>query len=83
MIFINGAGGDLGACDYGWMMGTALGTGGFYPLYGGLVFRLVRVCILSWRPVDGIPYRMKRASYIPIFIAAATTVAVELAQEYH
>lgn len=80
MIFINGLGAILGPVITGWMMGTALGPGGFYLFTAVLFFALAvyasyRATVRPAIPAD------ETGNYIPIY-PAATTVAVELAQEY-
>lgn len=79
LVFINGLGAILGPIITGWMMGTALGPGGFYlftaalfaVLAGYATFRAFRRPSV---PVD------ETGSYVPIS-ATATGMAVEYAQE--
>ena len=79
MIFINGLGAILGPVITGWMMGTALGPGGFY-LFTAILFVALSVyaAYRSTRraavPVDS------TASYVPIY-ASVTSVGLEYAQE--
>ncbi|MCZ4367229.1 MFS transporter [Sulfitobacter dubius] len=80
MLFINGLGAVLGPVITGWMMGTALGPGGFY-LFTAVLFAAL-AGYASYRktqraavPVD------ETGNYVPIY-PSATAVAVEIAQEY-
>jgi MFS family permease len=80
MLFINGLGAILGPVITGWMMGTALGPGGFY-LFTAVLFAVLaiygtyRATVRPAIPADD------TGNYIPIY-PAATTLAVELAQEH-
>jgi len=80
MLFINGLGAILGPVITGWMMGTALGPGGFY-LFTAVLFAVLaiygtyRATVRPAIPAD------ETGNYIPIY-PAATTLAVELAQEH-
>ncbi|QFT59682.1 putative MFS-type transporter YcaD [Sulfitobacter sp. THAF37] len=80
LIFINGLGAILGPVITGWMMGTALGPGGFY-LFTTILFAIL-AAYAAYRatrrpavPVD------ETGSYVAIY-PTATSVAVEYAQEY-
>ena len=80
MVFINGLGAILGPVITGWLMGTALGPGGFYLFTGVLFFALAayaayRATQRAAKSAD------ETGSYVPIY-ASATSVAVEYAQEY-
>ena len=80
LIFINGLGAILGPIITGWMMGTALGPGGFYLFTGILFAALVfyasyRSTVRSTVPVD------ETGSFVPMG-PTRTTVSLELAQEY-
>ena len=80
MVFINGLGAILGPIITGWLMGTALGPGGFYLFTAILFFVLAgyaayRATQRAAKPVD------ETGNYVPIY-ASATPVAVEYAQEY-
>lgn len=80
LIFINGLGAILGPIITGWMMGTALGPGGFYLFTGVLFAALVvyagyRSTVRSTVPVD------ETGSYVPMG-PTRTTISLELAQEY-
>jgi len=80
MVFINGLGAILGPIITGWLMGTALGPGGFYLFTAILFFVLAgyaayRATQRAAKPVD------ETGNYVPIS-ASATPVAVEYAQAY-
>lgn len=80
MVFINGLGAILGPVITGWLMGTALGPGGFYLFTAVLFFALAayaayRATQRAAKSAD------ETGSYVPIY-ASATSVAVEYAQEY-
>jgi MFS family permease len=80
MVFINGLGAILGPIITGWLMGTALGPGGFYLFTAILFFVLAayatyRATQRAAKPAD------ETGNYVPIY-ASATSVAVEYAQEY-
>lgn len=80
LIFINGLGAILGPIITGWMMGTALGPGGFYLFTAVLFFVLAGYAIYrstqrAAKPVE------ETGNYVPIS-ASATSVALEYAQEY-
>ncbi len=80
LIFINGLGAILGPIITGWLMGTALGPGGFY-LFTGVLF-VVLAFYAAYRstqraavPVD------ETGNFVPMN-SSATAVAMEIAQEY-
>jgi MFS family permease len=80
LIFINGLGAILGPMITGWMMGTSLGPGGFYlftaVLFGAMiVYAGYRSTVRSTLPNE------ETGSYVPMG-PTATTVAMEIAQEY-
>ncbi|MGJ8628306.1 MAG: MFS transporter [Sulfitobacter sp.] len=80
MVFINGLGAILGPIITGWLMGTALGPGGFYLFTAVLFFVLAgyamyRATQRAAKPID------ETGNYVPIS-ASATSVALEYAQEY-
>ncbi|MEQ6204261.1 MFS transporter [Sulfitobacter sp. HNIBRBA2951] len=80
LIFINGLGAILGPIITGWMMGTALGPGGFYLFTGVLFAALIfyagyRSTVGETVPVD------ETGSYVPMG-PTRTTISLELAQEY-
>ncbi|KEJ90232.1 MFS transporter [Sulfitobacter donghicola] len=80
LIFINGLGAILGPMITGWIMGTSLGPGGFYlftaVLFGGIIlYAGYRSTVRSALPAED------TGSYVPM-PPTATTVAVEIAQEY-
>tara|TARA_R110002094_G_scaffold20472_3_gene31967 strand:- start:1013 stop:2287 length:1275 start_codon:yes stop_codon:yes gene_type:complete len=80
MVFINGLGAILGPVITGWLMGTALGPGGFYLFTGVLFF--VLAAYAAYRATQRAAKSAdKTGSYVPI-LASATSVAVEYAQEY-
>ena len=80
MIFINGLGAILGPIITGWMMGTALGPGGFY-LFTAVLFGALAIYASYRATVRPALSAEETGSYVPIY-PAATTVAVEIAQEY-
>lgn len=80
LIFINGLGAILGPVITGWMMGTALGPGGFYVFTGILFAALViyagyRSTVRATVPVD------ETGSFVPMG-PTRTTISLEFAQEY-
>jgi MFS family permease len=80
LIFINGLGAITGPIITGWLMGTALGPGGFY-LFTALLFVALAV-YAAYRATQraAVPVS-ETGNYVPIY-ASATPVAVEIAQEY-
>lgn len=80
LIFINGLGAITGPVITGWMMGTALGPGGFY-LFTALLFIMLAL-YAAYRATQraAVPVS-ETGNYVPIY-ASATPVAVEIAQEY-
>jgi MFS family permease len=80
MVFINGLGAILGPIITGWMMGTALGPGGFYLFTAVLFFALAAYAAYRATRRAGVPVD-ETSNYVPIY-ASATAVAVEYAQEY-
>ncbi|MGC1495627.1 MAG: MFS transporter [Sulfitobacter sp.] len=80
MIFINGLGAILGPVITGWMMGTALGPGGFYLFTAVLFFALAAYATYRATQRAAVPVE-ETGNYVPIY-ASATSVAVEYAQEY-
>ncbi len=80
LIFINGLGAILGPIVTGWMMGTALGPGGFY-LFTGILFVML-AGYAAYRSTVGATIAVAdTGSYVPIS-PAATSVALGIAQEY-
>ncbi len=80
LIFINGLGAILGPIVTGWMMGTALGPGGFY-LFTGILFVML-AGYAAYRSTVGATIAVEdTGSYVPIS-PAATSVALGIAQEY-
>ncbi|KIN66329.1 Major facilitator superfamily protein [Sulfitobacter noctilucicola] len=79
MVFINGLGAILGPIITGWMMGTALGPGGFYLFTAVLFISLTFYATYrsTQRDVVGVD---DTGDFIPL-TASATAVAVEFAQE--
>ncbi len=80
LLFINGLGAILGPMITGWLMGTALGPGGFYFFTAILFFALVgyagyRSTVRKALPAD------ETGSYVTL-TPTSTAVAVEIAQEY-
>ncbi len=80
MLFINGLGAILGPIITGWMMGTALGPGGFY-LFTAVLFAVLAVYGTYRATVRPAIPSDETGNYVPIY-PAATTIAVELAQEH-
>tara|TARA_R110001632_G_scaffold44468_1_gene113035 strand:+ start:203 stop:1459 length:1257 start_codon:yes stop_codon:yes gene_type:complete len=80
MIFINGLGAIMGPIITGWMMGTRLGPGGFY-LFTAVLFVVLAIYASYRATVRPAVPATETGEFVPIY-AAATTVAVELAQEY-
>lgn len=80
MIFINGLGAILGPIITGYMMGTTLGPGGFY-LFTAVLFAALAIYASYRATVRPALSSEETGQYIPIY-PAATTVAVEIAQEY-
>jgi MFS family permease len=79
LIFINGLGAILGPVITGWMMGTALGPGGFY-LFTGVLF-VVLAAYAAYRSTQRATVAVEdTGSFVPIY-AASTGVALEYAQE--
>jgi MFS family permease len=80
MVFINGLGAISGPVITGWLMGTALGPGGFY-LFTAVLFIALAV-YATYRSTQRATVPMdETGNYVPIY-ASATSVAVEYAQEY-
>lgn len=80
MLFINGLGAVLGPVITGWMMGTALGPGGFY-LFTAVLFAAL-AGYASYRKTQRAAVPVEdTGNYVPIY-PSATAVAVEIAQEY-
>lgn len=80
LIFLNGLGAILGPIIVGWIMGTALGPGGFY-LFTALLFTLLAIYALyraTQRPSVAVG---ETGHFVPL-TASSTSVAVEYAQEY-
>lgn len=79
MVFINGLGAILGPIITGWLMGTALGPGGFY-LFTAILFVLLAF-YASYRATQrpSVPVE-ETGEFVPIS-ASATAVAMEYAQE--
>jgi len=80
MLFINGLGAIMGPIITGWMMGTALGPGGFYLFTAVLfivlaVYATYRATVRPAVPVD------ETGNYVPMS-PAATTIAAEIAQDH-
>ena len=80
MIFINGLGAIMGPIITGWMMGTRLGPGGFY-LFTAVLFVVLAIYASYRATVRPAVPATETGEFVPSY-AAATTVAVELAQEY-
>jgi MFS family permease len=80
MLFINGLGAVLGPVITGWMMGTALGPGGFYLFTAVLFVALAGYASYRKTQRAAIPVD-ETGNYVPIY-PSATAVAVEIAQEY-
>ncbi len=80
LIFINGLGAILGPIITGWMMGTALGPGGFYLFTAVLFVALAGYGAYRSTRRAGVPVD-ETGNYVPIY-PSATAVAVEIAQEY-
>ncbi len=80
LIFINGLGAILGPIITGWLMGTALGPGGFYLFTAVLFFALAVYAAYRATQRAAVPVE-ETGNYVPIS-ASATSVAVEFAQEY-
>lgn len=80
MVFINGLGAILGPIITGWLMGTALGPGGFYLFTAVLFFILAGYAAYRATQRAAVPVD-ETSNYVPIY-ASATAVAVEYAQEY-
>ncbi|MBM1631792.1 MFS transporter [Sulfitobacter mediterraneus] len=79
LVFINGLGAILGPVITGWMMGTALGPGGFYLFTAGLFIALASYAAYRSTRRAGVPVD-ETGNYVAIY-PSATTVAVEVAQE--
>lgn len=79
LVFINGLGAILGPVITGWMMGTALGPGGFYLFTAGLFVALASYAAYRSTRRAGVPVD-ETGNYVAIY-PSATTVAVEVAQE--
>jgi MFS family permease len=79
LVFINGLGAILGPIITGWMMGTALGPGGFYLFTSGLFVALASYAAYRSTRRAGVPVD-ETGNYVAIY-PSATTVAVEVAQE--
>tara|TARA_R110002094_G_scaffold138583_4_gene129914 strand:+ start:460 stop:1719 length:1260 start_codon:yes stop_codon:yes gene_type:complete len=79
MVFINGLGAILGPIITGWLMGTALGPGGFY-LFTAILFVML-AAYASYRATQrpAVPVE-ETGEFVPI-TASATAVAMEYAQE--
>ena len=80
LVFINGLGAILGPVITGWMMGTSLGPGGFYLFTGVLFVALASYAAYRSTQRPGIAVE-ETGSYVAMS-PAATSVAVEFAQEY-
>ncbi len=79
MVFINGLGAILGPVITGWMMGTALGPGGFY-LFTAILFVFLAF-YAAYRATRRAGVAVGETSdYVPLS-PSATAVAVEYAQE--
>ena len=80
LLFINGLGAVLGPMITGWMMGTSLGPAGFY-LFTGILFAVMVVYACYRATVRSALSPEDTGSYVPMG-PTATTVAMEIAQEY-
>jgi MFS family permease len=80
MLFINGLGAIMGPIITGWMMGTALGPGGFY-LFTAVLFAVLAVYAFYRATVRPTVATDETSQYVP-FSAATTALAVEVAHEY-
>ncbi|MDF3413465.1 MFS transporter [Sulfitobacter sp. M57] len=79
MVFINGLGAILGPVITGWMMGTALGPGGFY-LFTAVLF-IVLAFYATYRATQRAGIAVEDTGDFVALTASATVVAVEYAQE--
>jgi MFS family permease len=80
LLFINGLGAILGPIFVGWLMGTSVGPAGFYIFTGVLfvatvIYAAYRSTVRAALPVE------ETGAYVPMG-PTATTVAMEIAQEY-
>lgn len=80
LVFISGLGAIMGPMITGWLMGTRLGPGGFYLFTGVLFFALALYASYRATQRSTIPLE-ETGSFVPMS-PAATTVAMEIAQEY-
>ncbi|WP_037227407.1 MFS transporter [Roseobacter sp. GAI101] len=80
MLFINGLGAILGPVITGWMMGTALGPGGFY-LFTAVLFIVLAVYATYRATVRPAVPADETGNYVPMS-PAATTIAAEIAQDH-
>ncbi|MFY0648103.1 MAG: MFS transporter [Sulfitobacter geojensis] len=79
MVFINGLGAILGPVITGWMMGTALGPGGFY-LFTAVLF-IALAFYATYRSTQRAGIAVEDTGDFVALTASATVVAVEYAQE--
>ncbi|MGC1504830.1 MAG: MFS transporter [Sulfitobacter sp.] len=79
MVFINGLGAILGPIITGWMMGTALGPGGFY-LFTAVLF-IALAFYAAYRATQRAGVAVEDTVDFVAVSASATAVAVEYAQE--
>jgi MFS family permease len=80
MLFINGLGAIMGPIITGWMMGTALGPGGFY-LFTAVLFAALAIYAFYRATVRPSIATDVTSQYVP-FSPATTALAVEVAHEY-
>ena len=80
LVFINGLGAILGPIITGWMMGTALGPGGFY-LFTAVLF-IVLGCYAAYRSTQRPSVPVADTGSFVAVSPAATSVALEYAQEW-
>ncbi|GAA6177950.1 MFS transporter [Sulfitobacter pacificus] len=79
MVFINGLGAILGPVITGWMMGTALGPGGFY-LFTAVLF-IALAFYATYRATQRAGVAVEDTGDFVALTASSTVVAVEYAQE--
>jgi MFS family permease len=80
LVFINGLGAVLGPMIVGWMMGTALGPGGFY-LYTAVLFAFL-VLYAGYRSTRRAAVPVDETGSHVVLSPSATPTGLEYAQEY-